>query len=329
MATADKLQKLLETKAAIRNAIINKGVEVSDDTVFADYASKIDAIEAGSSGGETYENPEFYEIRTGGGTSCRGLFAYYWGASLDISNFDISNATRMDYMFTWCSNLKSLDVSNFDTSQVTTMYNMFYYCQSLTSLDVSNWDTSQVKDMSNIFSNCNKLTSLDVSNFDTSQVTTMSSMFNYCYNLTSLDVSNFDTSNVTDMGNMFNGCSSLTSLDVSNFDTSKVTSVSYIFNGCTSLESLNLSSWDISKVTSLSSVFNNCTALTDLQAPKNISAALDVSKCSNLTHDSLMSIINNLATVSSSKKLTLGATNLAKLTDEEKAIATSKNWTLA
>ena len=46
MSTADKLNKLLETKAAIKKAIINKGVDVADDTVFADYPAKIDAIEA-------------------------------------------------------------------------------------------------------------------------------------------------------------------------------------------------------------------------------------------------------------------------------------------
>lgn len=51
-----------------------------------------------------------------------------------------------------------------------------------------------------------------------------------------------------------------------------------------------------------------------------------------LTHDSLMSIINALKDYAGSGttyKLTLGATHLGKLTDEEKAIATQKGWTLA
>lgn len=51
-----------------------------------------------------------------------------------------------------------------------------------------------------------------------------------------------------------------------------------------------------------------------------------------LSHDSLMSIINALADYSESTStwtVTLGATNLAKLTDVEKAIATEKGWTLA
>lgn len=47
MSTADKLNKLLETKQAIKQAIIDKGVDVSDDTVFAEYAAKINAIESG------------------------------------------------------------------------------------------------------------------------------------------------------------------------------------------------------------------------------------------------------------------------------------------
>jgi surface protein len=101
------------------------------------------------------------------------------------------------------------------------------------------------------------------------------------------------------------------------------------FSGCKKLASLDLSNWDVSKVTSVSSAFYNCTELTDFKAPKNINATFDFSKCPNLTHDSLMSIINNLTTRTSTKKLTLGATNLAKLTNEEKAIATNKGWTLA
>ena len=40
----DKLNKLAETKSAIKTAIVNKGVAVSDSDTFASYASKIASI---------------------------------------------------------------------------------------------------------------------------------------------------------------------------------------------------------------------------------------------------------------------------------------------
>lgn len=49
--TADKLNKLKETKQAIKTAIVNKGVDVTDTDTFASYASKIDSIQTGGSGG--------------------------------------------------------------------------------------------------------------------------------------------------------------------------------------------------------------------------------------------------------------------------------------
>lgn len=49
MATADKLSYLLDTKAAIKAAIINHGVSVSDTDTFRSYADKIRAISSGSS----------------------------------------------------------------------------------------------------------------------------------------------------------------------------------------------------------------------------------------------------------------------------------------
>ena len=305
MATADKLQKLLETKAAIRNAIISKGVEVTDDTVFADYASKIDEIESGNGSGEANPYEELFNVRTNGGNYA--------------------------YLFAYC-NAKTLDMSSLDTSNITDMKYMFYYCNKLTSLDLSNFDTSNVTNMSYMFGFCNILTLLEgLNNFNTSNITDMSYMFYGCNNLATLDLSSFDTSNVANMANMFYYCNNLTSIDVSSFDTSKVTNISYIFQNCNKLASLDLSNWDISNVTASYAISNafNCPALTDFKAPKNINVAVDFSKCTNLTHDSLMSIINNLTTKTSTTKLTLGTTNLAKLTDEEKAIATSKNWTLA
>ena len=48
-----------------------------------------------------------------------------------------------------------------------------------------------------------------------------------------------------------------------------------------------------------------------------------------LEHDALVVVLNNLGTVTSTQTLTLGATKLALLSDEEKAIATNKGWTLA
>ena len=59
---------------------------------------------------------------------------------------------------------------------------------------------------------------------------------------------------------------------------------------------------------------------------------LGVSTCHALAHDSLVDMLNKLADVTSegtTYKLTLGNTNLAKLTQEEKAIATNKGWTIA
>ena len=46
--TADKLNKLIETKESIKTAITNKGVEISDTDTFSSYASKIDSISSGS-----------------------------------------------------------------------------------------------------------------------------------------------------------------------------------------------------------------------------------------------------------------------------------------
>lgn len=59
------------------------------------------------------------------------------------------------------------------------------------------------------------------------------------------------------------------------------------------------------------------------------SGTLDISYLDQLTHGSLMVIINGLADyISGTRFIKLGDANLAKLTDEEKEIATSKGWTI-
>ena len=44
MPIVNKLEKLKNTKQAIKQALINKGVEISDNDSFESYASKIDSL---------------------------------------------------------------------------------------------------------------------------------------------------------------------------------------------------------------------------------------------------------------------------------------------
>lgn len=96
----------------------------------------------------------------------------------------------------------------------------------------------------------------------------------------------------------------------------------------------------------ISNAFYSCFSLENLGGFLNIGQAysttqsanlsvctLDFSTCPNLTHDSLMNVINGLYDIATkgcnSQQLVLGDTNIAKLTAEEIAIATEKGWTVS
>lgn len=290
--TADKLNKLIETKSAIRQAIIDKGGEVSEDTIFADYPARIKAI----------EHDFFYNALTKNGTDYSHLCEEFRQDQIcDFSKYDTSQVRTMYSMFYNCKTVTSLNVSNWDTGKVTNMSYMFYDCNSLTSLDVSNWNTSNVTNISCMFYDCNSLTSLDLSNWNTKNVTDMYNMFHYCSSLTTVgDISNWNVSDVTSMYSIFVGCSALTSLDLSNWDMSNVTSMDGMFSSCSALASLKVSKWNTSKVTGMDGMFNNCSSLTEL----NISN-WDTSKVKNM--NSLFKNCENLTTV-------IGELDLSNLT---------------
>lgn len=109
------------------------------------------------------------------------------------------------------------------------------------------------------------------------------------------------------------------------------TSLSFTFADATRLKSIPLLS--LENVTEYNNAFTRCPALEELNIVGTIEKnGFSVADSPLLTHDSLMSIINCLKDYAGSGTtytVTLGATNLAKLTDAEKAIATQKGWTLA
>ena len=111
-------------------------------------------------------------------------------------------------------------------------------------------------------------------------------------------------------------------------NTSRVISIYRTFEHCLKLKSLP--ELDFSNVTDTTWSFSDCSSLTDLGGFVGLKFDINLSACTALTHDSIMNVINKAADVTASPKpLTLGSTNLAKLSDEEKAIATAKGWTLA
>lgn len=274
-------------------------------------------------------------------------------ASLDVSKWDTSNIRDMSAIFQNCASLISLDVSNWDTSSVRNMSGMFQNCSKLTSLNVSNWKTSSVTNMSGMFRGCSSLTSLDLSNWDTSSVTNINSMFDGCTKLITLDLTGWNLESLstaqllfaydnnletirgfndiqfgelTDFYAMFYRCAKITELDLTNMHTGSAANFYNIFNGCKALKTLDLTGWDTSSVTSTSVMFTGASALETLKWT-NWKPSVDLSSCP-LSAECLRGLLNNLATVEN-KTLTLGSTNLAELTDAEKAIAINKGWTLA
>ena len=260
-----------------------------------------------------------------GRTSTRSLF-YDCSSLKSVGNLTgTERVTDMGFMFSGCESLTS--IPQMDTSKVKDMGYMFNGCTSLTS--IPQMDTSSVTNMENMFRDCKSLTSIP--QLDTSSVTDMSEMFSHCESLTSIP--QMDTKNVTSMYSLFEYCTSLTSIP--QMDTSKVKDMGYMFNGCTSLTSIPL--LNMGKLSNMGYIFGFGTLnkLTDLGGFKDLkinASSYFLDRVPNATVESLMNVINNLYDLTanglSGKTINFGTTNLNKLTDEQKAVAINKGWTL-
>ena len=218
-----------------------------------------------------------------------------------------TNKERLDSINTKLDNIISSLENKAGVTQPTTLKNLLDATKSTRYL-FYNYSSTSTDDL--------------ISYNDTSNVTSMNAMFYICYKLTTIPL--LDTSNVTDMSYMFGHCESLITIPLLN--TSKVTNMSYMFDNCESLTTIPL--LDTSNVTDMSYIFSFCSKLSEIHM-YGMKSSFNISSSTKFTQEALVEILNNLATVTTSRTLTMGSTNLAKLTDEDKAIATAKGWTLA
>ena len=84
-----------------------------------------------------------------------GLFEGLDPHNIDISKWDVSKVTSMNWMFIECKNFNS-DVSHWDVSKCTNMGLMFCKCEKFDS-DLSKWNVSKVTNMHEMLYGCDSL----------------------------------------------------------------------------------------------------------------------------------------------------------------------------
>lgn len=163
------------------------------------------------------------------------------------------------------------------------------------------------------------------------------------FDKTGLDLNGFYNN---ELNSLFKGCAKIKKIDLGGTVPVIVGEAKNLFSGCSSLVEVNLTNWDLSKCkqngnssynwSDIQNMFYGCTSLENIiwngvKFPSSMSypfydAKLDT--CTKLTVDSLMNLIDNLPTVTNTHYLNIGTVNINKLSDEQKAVATGKNWTL-
>ena len=312
MSISKEIERLQQAKKDIGDAIVRKGGSVSGtiDTyaksVMAlgdvSFRTAIDIVNKSDA-----KNVDLTMISPKNETSFENLFYNNTNLThINASNWDTSNITSLAFAFASMGNIVSVDFADWDVSKVNTFFGMFDACVKIENIDVSKWNTSSATDMAWMF-NRNNLKSLDVSNFDTSKVTNMFAMFSASLSLTRLDVSNFDTSNVLNFGRVF----------------------SYWGNVC---EELNISGLNLTKCTSMELTFKSgnfkVIRCDGLRLPNIDMSNIGLESSTALTVDSIVGLLNALPQSDKGYSFQIGSGNIAKLSDEQKAIATNKGWTL-
>lgn len=229
-----------------------------------------------------------------------------------------------------------------DTSDVTSFANMFYWSTNLKTIDVSNWDTSKVTNIGSMFYGCTNLKEVKgMDNFDVSKVTNCTSpLRNTAVEI--IDLNKWDVSNWTKMNEIFREVKA-THIYVDKWNTSNVTSFQNAFLYCQKLQYLDITNWDFSSATTVFQMFQN-TPIKNFIGDRTIEEVLAnnisvfkglkvgfTTNQSVIDRATLRAMINGVAdlTGQTSQTLSIGSVNMKRLTEEDIAIATAKNWSIA
>lgn len=155
---------------------------------------------------------------------------------VDLTFLDVSNITDFSNLF---ENFKyNVDISNWDVSKAKKMDYMFYGFREF-NCDISKWDVSNLQSARSMFSDCRKFNQ-DLSKWNVSKLENAGGMFYDCKSFNS-DLSRWNVKKLTDAGSMFRGCSSFNS-DLSRWDVSNVLDFGYMFED-TKVDPAKIEKW--------------------------------------------------------------------------------------
>ena len=163
--TADKLNYLISTKNAIKQAIIDKGVDVSDTDTFRSYANKIVDIQAGSAGGDydievtlNDDGTQSLNVIDASGEKTNKFLQLIEGTeNVSLTAQDFGDITEIrQYAFAYATNLVSVLLPN---TIISISYSAFNGCSGLTSIEIPSSVTS-IGDSA--FRDCSSLTSIEI-----------------------------------------------------------------------------------------------------------------------------------------------------------------------
>ena len=118
---------------------------------------------------------------------------------VDISGWNASNVTIMDYTFSRCKKLKKIiGIENLDVSKLKNTNSMFYMCENLVELDLTNWNPKLLQKTRYMFYGCSNLKIIkNIENWQLPNIKNVSYMFCNCTKL-DVDLSNWDLTNIKD-----------------------------------------------------------------------------------------------------------------------------------
>ena len=218
MATiAEQLTSLANTKTAIKDAIVAKGVSVSDSDTFSSYATKIGQI-SGGGGAPATKFCATVDVWIGDVDANGVLNEPTWTGALNFAGVKEIGSNGLPYAFYKRYGITSVDLSSLQSVGVNGLLYAFYYCSGITgALDLSSLQSVGDYGLDNAFSVCSGITGVDLSSLQSVGVRGLQSAFYGCKKivavsfpaLTDVQTDSFGSSTIN---GVFRDCTAMTEI---------------------------------------------------------------------------------------------------------------------